>query len=433
MRFGLLLLLGAAVHAQGFDFPKKNPSRDLELGATYEGQSKSKRPYLYRLPAKIDKEAPPNLIFLLHGTGMSYKWGFANYGVHKGHFRKDDIVVSPESENSSSGFVQRKPDREEIAGFIKLFRKLWPIRNVYLYGHSQGAFFCYYFAGERPQLIDGIVAHAGNFFKAKTTKAAREKVAIGILHGRADAVVGVVCAYATDNVYRGAGYTKVKLYVVDGLNENTGHWPLPFQVGQMLDWCDLMSLKKPAEGAALAAREMTREKPDFVLVSQAAVRGKALGKDEGTDKLHQLVVEAALANAEALVAADRSSYGPWCAQLRLSQEAFAGLAEWKEAAKPLQSLLKKHTAQVEQGMKAIPKFNNSSFGGGLKAMEKGYVGDGYDHLAGHMQHWVNKQGDKVKAKDRERFKALQDGRRAADKEGRRAFEDLTKSKLAPLK
>ena len=85
MRFGLLLLLGAAVHAQGFDFPKKDPSRDLELGATYEGQSKSKRPYLYRLPAKIDKEAPPNLIFLLHGTGMSYKWGFANYGVHKGH------------------------------------------------------------------------------------------------------------------------------------------------------------------------------------------------------------------------------------------------------------------------------------------------------------------------------------------------------------
>ena len=29
-----------------------------------------------------------------------------------------DIVVSPESENSRNGFVQRKPDREEIAGLI---------------------------------------------------------------------------------------------------------------------------------------------------------------------------------------------------------------------------------------------------------------------------------------------------------------------------
>jgi predicted esterase len=428
-----LLVLAAGAAAQGLDLPKKNPASDLELGASYEGTSKSKRPYLYRLPSKIDKEAPPNLIFLLHGTGMSYKWGFANYSVHKGRFRANDIVVSPESEKSKSGFTQRKPDREEIAGLIKLFQKTWPVGNVYLYGHSQGAFFCYYFAGERPQMIDGIVAHAGNFFKAKTTKAAREKVAIGILHGRADAVVGVVCAFSTDHVYRNAGYTKVKLYVVDGLNENTGHWPLPFHVGQMLDWCDLMSLKKPAAGAALAAREMTREKPDLVLVAQAAVRGKALGNDEKLDTFHKLVVEAARANAEALVAADRSSYGPWCAQLRLSQRAFAGLTEWKEASKPLHALLKKQTAQVEQGMKAIRKFNNSSFGGGLKAMEKGYAGDGYDHLVAHMQHWVNKQGDKVKQKESERFKALQEERKAADEKGRKAFEDLTKPRFATSK
>ena len=86
-----------------------------------------------------------------------------------------------------------------------------------------------------------------------------------------------------------------------------------------------------------------------------------------------------------------------------------------------------------QAMKAIRKFNKSSFGGGLKAMEKGYVGDGYDHLVAHMRHWVNKKGDKVKPKERARFEALQEERKSADEKGRKAFEELTKPKLASFK
>jgi len=427
-RIGIPLLLTAAAHAQALEFPKANPSADLALGKSYEGVSKNKRPYWFRLPATIDKDAPPDLIFLLHGTGMSYKWGFANYGVHNGHFRKDDIVVSPESAKPGSGFIQGKPDREEIAGFIKLFQKTFPVRHVYLYGHSQGAFFCYYFAGERPKMIDGIVAHAGNFFKAKTTKAAREKVAIGILHGRADAVVTVSCAFVTDNIYRTAGYAKVKLWAVDGLNKQTGHWPLPYHVQRMLAWCDLVSIRTADDGHRLVKSEIAIEKPDYVMIAQAAVRARARGAGN-----MDAIVEAAQANAAALVKADTSAYGPWCAHLHEAQAAFRGLPEWATAIKPLQAVIRKHTKAVEQGVKAIRKNNKGSFAGGLKAMEKGYGGNGYTHLLAHMQHRFNKPGDKVTPKELKRFTALQDVRKAADKAGRQAFADLTQPTIETFK
>ncbi|MDH3590251.1 MAG: hypothetical protein OER88_00115 [Planctomycetota bacterium] len=425
---GILLWLTGTTLAQELVPPKAKPSADLALGKTYEGVSKSKRPYWFRLPKKIDKAAAPDLIFLLHGTGMSYKWGFYNYGVHNGHFRKDDIVVSPEGENPNRGFVQDKADREEVAGLIKLFRKTYPVRNVYLYGHSQGAFFCYYFAGERPQMIDGIVAHAGNFFKAKTAKAARDKVAIGILHGKADAVVTVECAFRTDHVYRGAGYKKVKLWAVDGLTEKSGHWPLPFHVQRMLAWCDLVSLKTPAEGVALVESEAGREKPEWGMVARAAVRARALGA-EGMDA----VMEAAQASAAELVKADTSSYGAWCVHLQLAQEAFAGLPEWEAAIKPLRSLIKKHTKAVEQGLKAIRKGNKKSFAGGLKAMEKGYAGKGYGHLLAHMQHRFDKPEGMVSAKDRTRYTALRNERKAARRDGPVAFGKVARPKLKTLK
>jgi len=423
------LFFCSVASAQHLTFPAVEPSADLAGSKTYKGTSKAKRPYWFRLPGKIEKHAPPDLILIFHGTGLDYRWGFYNYGVHEGHFRKNDIVVSAESEQPDRGFIQGKPDRDDAVAMIKLFRKTFPIRNVYLYGHSQGAFFCYYFAGERPELIDGIVAHAGNFFKAKTNKKARDKVAIGILHGRADAVVGVVCAFITEGVYRTAGYSKVKLWAVDGLTEQSGHWPLPFHLQRMLAWCDLVSMKSPADGVALVRSEAARKQPDWVMVAQAAVRARALGA-EGMDA----IIAAAQANAAVLVKADTSTYGPWCAHLRQAHAAFTGLAEWEEGIKPLSGLIKKHTKQVGKAMKSFHKANRKSVAGGVKAMAQGYVGVGYDNLLSHMQHRFKKPGGMaVESKDRERYTAFLDARRKGDRAGQKEFVKLTQSKLEALK
>ena len=422
-----LLLLSGITFAQGLEFEKAAPSADLALGKCYEGSSANKRPYWYRLPAKIDKERAPNLIFLLHGTGMSYKWGFGNYGVHRGQFRSDDIVVSPESDAPGRGFVQIKADRDEIAALIKLFRKTYPVRNVYLYGHSQGAFFCYYFAGERPEMIDGIVAHAGNYYKAKTNKKARDKIAVGILHGRADAVVTVECAFKTDTVYRAAGYTNVKLWPVEGLNDRTGHWPLPFHVQRMLAWCDLVSMKTAADGVALMKSEAAREEPDLVMIAQAAVRARALGAKD-----LDAVVDAAQANAAVLVKADTSQHGSWSSHLQIATAAFGGLPEWEEAIKPLRATVKKHTRQVQTGLKALRKGGKKAFGVGRKAMEQGYAGDGYDLLLAYMLNRFEKPGDRMPREELDAYDSLKKSRTSAAKAGRRAFDKLTRTKLATL-
>ena len=152
---------------------------------------------------------------MLHGTGLKWGWAFWNYPIATGEFRGNDVVVAPEGMTPGGegifNFTQAKPDREHIAGLITYLKKKLPIGKVYVYGHSQGAFFAYWFAGERPDLVDGIVAHAGNVLgDVKHPKAAKENVAIGILHGRADAVVPVECAYTTEKVYKEQGYKKLR-------------------------------------------------------------------------------------------------------------------------------------------------------------------------------------------------------------------------------
>ncbi|MHC4939633.1 MAG: alpha/beta fold hydrolase [Planctomycetota bacterium] len=424
-RIAALLLVASVAPAQHLTFPDAQPSAELEGDKTYKGLSKAKRPYWYRLPEKIDR---PDLILIFHGTGMDYRWGFYNYGVHEGHFRRNDIVISAESEQPDRGFIQGKPDRDDVVALIRQFRKTWPIRHVYLYGHSQGAFFCYYFAGEKPELIDGIVAHAGNFFKAKTNRKARDKVAIGILHGRADAVVTVSCAYMTDTVYHDAGYTKVKRWAVDGLTKQSGHWPLPFHVQRMLAWCDLESMKSAADGVRLVKSEAARENPDTVVLAQAAVRARALGAD-GMDA----VVTAAKANASDLMKADPKSYGPWVIQLQLAQTAFAGLPEWEEAIKPLAGTIKKHTKQIDKAMKSIRKGGKKGFAGGLKAMQKAYAGGGYTDFLDFMQHRYNKPEGFATAEQRDEFAALKKERSPDDRDGRKSFEEHTKPLAAALK
>ena len=206
-------------------------------------------------------------------------------------------------------------DGEQIAALITDFKQRFPIGRVYLYGHSQGAFFCYWFAGEHPELIDGIVAHAGNVLDVKHGKLAKQKVAIGILHGRADAVVPVDCALRTEKIYREQGYEKLKLEIVEGLTEQSGHWPLPVQVAQMLNWLDQVSTQSAAQAVRTAASELRREQPDLRVVTEQLTKArKLLPKAEDADKkelppvldaLQTFLDKAVLIHSQALLADHR--------------------------------------------------------------------------------------------------------------------------------
>lgn len=439
MRWVLVhLALAVVAAAQELKPEAAAPAPTLAAGKTYEATSPGKRPYLYRVPEKGPRA--PCLILMLHGTGMKYGWPFWNYPIHTGHFRKHDFVVAPESEDPGRGFVQGKADRDEVLGLIKLFRKTWPeIGKVYLYGHSQGAFFCYYFAGEEPDMIDGVVAHAGNFYKAKLDKGARERVAIGILHGRADAVVTVQCAFTTFLTYREGGYSHVKLMVVDGLNEQSGHWPLPWHVSRMLAWCDRV-VARDARGAAEAAlEELAQEEPDLVAVAEAVAAGKRLiekaSPEEARATAERLEAVEALMGAargafarELLPRADAESgtNGPWATGLRMAEAAFG--APWQEEAASLRKAVSRDTKAIDDALNGLAKGSKKSYTKALETARKAFLGKGYEDLVLQLGRW-EKSGDAVDPKDLEAYRALAPDLKRFSEEGRRAAAKLWEAEL----
>jgi pimeloyl-ACP methyl ester carboxylesterase len=429
---GIVLVLAAGAAAQELKPVPAAPAATLASG-TYEATSPGKRPYLYRVPDKGPR--PPCLILMLHGTGMKYGWPFWNYPIHTGHFRPFDFVVAPESDDPDKGFLQGKADRDEVASLIKLFRKTWPeIRRVYLYGHSQGAFFCYYFAGEEPEMLDGIVAHAGNFFKAKLDKTARDRVAIGILHGRADAVVTVQCAFTTFLTYREGGYANVKLMVVDGLNEQSGHWPLPWHVPRMLAWCDRVSAKGPLDAAEAALEELAQEEPDLGAVGQAATLGRSLVEKAAPDEARAAserlgAVEALLDKARESFAksllpraeAESQANGPWATELRIADRAFG--PRWREGEAGLQKPVARDTKAIDDARKTLAKGAKKSYGKALDTGRKAFLGAGYEDLLLELGRW-DKPGDAISLEDLQAYRAAEPGWKKALDDGRKAAADL---------
>src|SRR5690606_36754030 len=105
-----------------------------------------------------------NLTLVLHGNGLDHRWTFWNHP--KDEFRADDIVVSPDGTTAHAGtganeFLAGESDIARVKALIEELKATWNVRQVFLYGHSQGAFFVFLFAGAEPELVDGVVGHAG--------------------------------------------------------------------------------------------------------------------------------------------------------------------------------------------------------------------------------------------------------------------------------
>ena len=341
------------------------PSARAPRATVLEWTSAEGQPYWYRLPAKKSKRTP-NLVLMLHGTGLNHGWSFWNYPVGQGKFRPDDIVISPDGLTPGNGdtfnFMQGKKDGEQIAGLIREFRKNFPIDRVYVYGHSQGAFFAYWFAGAYTELVDGIVAHAGNVLEVNHNALAKKKVAIGILHGKADAVVPVECAYRTEKIYRDQGYQKIKLEIVEGLTEQAGHWPLPTQVAQMFEWLDSVSADHPELALDVAKTQLEKKSPDFETIVSAVIRARRLvkkAKGEEREKIEaeielfeQLLDHVARAHRTKLDADAEEGDDSFDAALYF-QVVHLAFREWPGWVKLSKSEVKKSRKQDKQVSKAL--------------------------------------------------------------------------------
>ncbi len=426
---------GIAPAAEEKPTPRAEPSLQAPLGQVLEWTSPRGKPYWYRLPRRLGSKQPANLLLMLHGTGLKWGWAFWNYPIAGGAFRGEDIVVAPEGMTPGQGetfnFVQGEPDGDHIAEMIGLFKKQFPIAKVYVYGHSQGAFFAYWFAGEHPELVDGIVAHAGNVLQVKHPKLAKEKVAIGILHGRADAVVPVECAFRTEKIYRDQGYKQVKLQIVEGLTEQSGHWPLPKQVGEMLAWLDSVSADNPRLALAGALQSLAHDEPDLGAARDAAARAGAFlkaykGKDraeltERLDAVRKLLDDAAKAHADAIAAAagkGKPPFGAWASHYLRASRALEPLPAWQKATSAIRQRAAAQEKLVARALVLVDQAGAKAFGEGLGAIEGGFLAGRYDDLFTRLEGLA--KDSTVKAEDRKKFQDLAAARTPARDEGIKA-------------
>ncbi len=423
---------GAAQKAS--EVTKRQPDAQAPRGEVLEWRSKEGRPYWYRLPEK-GKESK-NLLIMLHGTGVPHGWAFWNYPIAAGRFRPGDIVVAPEGMTPGGGesfnFIQNDDDGGQIAGLIRAFKSDFEIERVYLYGHSQGAFFCYWFAGRHPELVDGIVAHAGNLLaNVAHPQLAREKVAIAILHGRADAVVPVECATSTEKALRELGYAKLKLEIVEGLTAQSGHWPLPGPVGELLDWLDQVSAADAATALEVAERALASPKPELEdLVAFVARAEELVGRHRGGDRKElQLRMEQVGASFEAaldrvidaLVELDPKAKedSATAALFRLAVEA---LADRPRARKELRAALSAARGERKEVAKLIDRLgrkrDEKSLRAAVKTLERRFLAPERTELARLVLQVLDQAPEDLRAEDRTGWKKLAEGVIALDRAAR---------------
>lgn len=254
----LALVLAFAARADGL--PRRAPAPDAPPHTVFAWTSEGGLDYAWVAPPGLTAASKRDLVILCHGTGLDHRWGPANYPP--GAFRPGDIVVSPDgptrADNGTRLFLGRPADAEAFAAFIDEMRRVFPVRRVLLYGHSQGSFFVLYFAGERPGLIDGVVAHASGAWTWTRCPKETLNIPIVLMHGTADPVVPYGQSIGGRDWYVSQGHRMVMLRRLPRYN----HWPNAVRAAECLDWCIGMRTGDPTEALAAAESLLTQKGAD---------------------------------------------------------------------------------------------------------------------------------------------------------------------------
>jgi predicted esterase len=256
----LAVVLAVCSAANAAEPPRLKPAPGAAAREAFAWTSDGGLRYTWVLPLGYKAAEARDLIVICHGTGLDYRWGSANY--KPGEFRPDDVVVSvdgpTEAQDGTRLFMGRGEDVAAVGRFIVEMRKAFAVKRVFLYGHSQGSFFAAHFAGEAPDLLDGVVAHASGVWTWTNIKGDVQNVPMVFLHGTADPVVPYGQSVGARDAYAKAGHTMVHLRRMAGYN----HWPNAIRVSEAIDWCIGMRTDDPAEALAAAERMLAGKAAD---------------------------------------------------------------------------------------------------------------------------------------------------------------------------
>jgi predicted esterase len=459
----LPVALPAVVHAgpqeaeagKAQDNPKLDPAT-ASPGTTAQWAAKDGLPYEYHVPADYDPARGSNLTVVLHGNGLDHRWTFWNHPADK--FRQGDIVVSPDGTTFHKGtnaneFLGEAKDAERFHALLEELKQTWKVRDTFLYGHSQGSFFVFYYAGAYPDDVAGVAGHASGAWNWTQMGSRSKHVAIGIMHGTADGNVPYGQSWWTRKVYlETAKYPLVHLRTLFGW----GHQPHWRQAEQVLAWCEGMTTTDPGRLAAslgtLSAAEVPqghdwsalwavadRLAQDERAPEDQRARGAAVAAEaDALAGRHIAAIEAAAGGAKAKTALKKLGPGPAAGHghfIRFLEE-FDGVpardqwvAKHKALVNGLQDAGEEHYKDYLAEQERAP---DKAAKAGLALLETGYTHYEALKVLSQLDAWVKRGTIKLSERDAARLEELGGLYRAARKEGFAAYAEVNATAtLAP--
>lgn len=386
-----LLLVGGPLEAA--DLEQKAPS-PKDGGKVYAWKAADGLVYAWRGPQRYDAKQGVNLTLILHGSNLGHGWGFANHAAKT--FRPDDLVVSPDGTtpngNGGFNFLREPKDGNRLHALIEELKQAFQVRATYLYGHSQGSFFALQYAGQHPQDVNGIVAHASGVWTWTNLGKHGHHIPVVFLHGTQDPVVGYGQSVGGWEALREAGYPTVRLRSLEFWN----HWPAEHNgsvphTSQQLAWVEGMSTTDPErlrvclERLLPASGKDERAEHDWAGLYTLAARVAAL--EDAPADLRERAAKAA-AKVEALAQAHATALAmppgaafdgkPWIGHLPVFLRAFPGVPARDALAERWKDTLEKHKreaiAHLRRYYPALQKGKHAeAFEEGASAIQSGFL------------------------------------------------------------
>ena len=423
-----LLVLCCGPSALGLDeTPAREPSASAS-GKVYAWKAADELPFEYYVPRSYDADAGANLTLVLHGNGLNERWTFWNHPA--GKFRPDDIVVSPDGTTYHQGmkndeFLGARRDADRLHAFLEELKETFNVKKVFLYGHSQGSFFVFYYAGEYPQDVDGVLGHASGVWNWSKQAKAGHHQAVALMHGTEDHIPYGQSWWGRKS-YEEAGYEHVHLRTL----WNWPHAPHQLQAAQVLAWVEAMVSDDP-ERVAVCLEDLSDPKIpmglDWSALHEVAAK---LAKMKGASAKHKKAATVALAAVEkagqAQVEAitkllgkkgklhelpESASTAEFVGILLRLREEFRNTPVFqqfqKDRKKSLAALEKAEEKSLEEFWKHAESKPGKAFAAGLEALEKGFLSRQMPRVLGKMKAWADDaKTHGINKKDGETFRKL---------------------------
>lgn len=302
----------------------------LEKGKIENGAAKNGVTWHVRLPAKHDPKKPAPAILILHGSNMNSKSYMEGIVEAWPKLAEEYVLVGINGEQKGAAGAGGEPafnytyvnfagkskykgfpgtDRESpalVSEALAEIRQRVPISKVFVGGHSQGGFLTYSLLMNYPEMFAGAFPISGGViiqaepaaYDKDEIRAAQRKLAVAIVHGENDEVVGFDMGKSAYDSFLDDGFPMVRLFA----HKTAAHRFVFLPVEEAIRWLEAMTSDDPAALVAFAEKQVgAKEWKDAIAAAERARSLDKGGKHAGKVKaVLQAVEKEAAPRAKAL-------------------------------------------------------------------------------------------------------------------------------------